>query len=669
MKQTYSILILAILAVGALQTAAVAQEGPAPAPVRPFAITSYSGELYVDGDMRRQSEKSGGATTISQQETMLEEGLRLQGQGYIYHPNLFDMFGMINLGEMQEETVVNGLNTPMRGHLRGYNLSGVFLKEKPISLRVFAMSNSSITSREFTTPVTTDRTDYGFEWFTKGRLPMRLLAERLTQHEVSDQRTDDRTTDHLRYNVADRRSNDHITEFTWDREKVAETESFPGGSSLSLPSTKDEFTLNTVQQFGPAQPNRNRFNGQFRWLDRTGFFPEQGRTADLGLELNHTKTLATFYRLFFDKDQTDTTDNRTTTAEAGFRKKIYESLDITGRVAGTDQQFIDGFDKRFGGFLTLDYRKKTGIGLFTSVLNIGREQERESSGTGTRTITDTITLTGVTPVQLSKPNIVAGSIVVTSLDRTITYVEGPTADYELTTLGAFTRVARVLPTTTIPDGGQVLVTYNIEVPKDATWMNEPLNWDNRLRIKNTPFSVFYNFRELEQELIKGLDPGSLNPSRAQLFGADMDYKGFSAEIEHEIVDQLLSPPTRANRGRVGYNRRLDPNTDLSLGASVSRLVYQNPQAFGILPGRDFLNSEALFARLNMRLNQRTTLDIGGEFNKNDGQQKDSLARLTARLMWRYRQLEFSLEAKDSLYTREATTGNEQSVFFKLSRRF
>ena len=275
-------------------------------------------------------------------------------------------------------------------------------------------------------------------------------------------------------------------------------------------------------------------------------------------------------------------------------------------------------------------------------------------------------------MQLSQPNVIEGSVVVTSLDRTITYTAAPDpdADYVLTTIGAFTFIARVLPTTDIPDGGSVLVTFLIDAPRDATWHNEPLTWNNRLKIRNTPFGVYYNFQKLDQELVKGFDPGTLNSTSSHLFGVDLDWQGLTAAAEHEIRDQQLSPnhAHRPGPGRVQPADRQQRRPEFGRQRQPAWST-RTAGSSGWSPGRDFLDTTGLFARLNTRLNSNTMFNVGVESTRDRGQQNDDLTRFIAQLLWRYRQLEFSVEARQSFYTRETTTGNESVLMFRVSRKF
>jgi hypothetical protein len=67
--------------------------------------------------------------------------------------------------------------------------------------------------------------------------------------------------------------------------------------------------------------------------------------------------------------------------------------------------------------------------------------------------------------------------------------------------------------------------------------------------------------------------------------------------------------------------------------------------------------------------RNTLLHAGAEFDQTNGLQNRKYTRLTVGMEWSYRDLEINVEARQSNYVQERTTGQEQSLLFSIRRRF
>jgi len=644
-------------------------------PIQPLGITQFGGDLLINGNMQTQSQTAPDKTVTTESERFFEETLSVNSTGYVYHPNLLEWFGDVRVGLVQQSITVNNQTNAGLGQIKGYNISGLFLREKPVSLMLFSSDMRSFINRDFASSTDLKSTRNGGQIMLKGDVPMTLMFEKVTMDENSGLRTDQRTTRHIKYTASQQRFKDAQIEFKFDHEETDETVTFrpsQGGQQTTdhLPYVRDEADLMSLIKFGAAEhPSTLGLHG--RTLQRLGTFPERIRSGDLNLDLAHTKTFSTFYRALYSETQTDVDQERNADGSVGFNQKVYDSLDIGGHVDGQKYQFSDGTRTQKAAFLTLDYRKKTPIGRYSSSLLLGERDTSEQTKNGEESIRgEWVLMNGfLNFVPLSRPNIVLGSIKVWNTTRTIEYRQGLGNDYELQTIGTITQI-EPLPGGGIGPAQTVLVDYAVVAPENAKWTTDFSTWNNRLQLPEViPIAIYYNFNRQADHLTSGKDPGILDIETGRLAGIQFDKWGLTITGEHETRDQKLSPPTTADRVRALYVMRLARDVDLSVGGTDERLVYRQARQFNLEPGRDRLNTLQGYARMTFRLQRSLLLHVDAEYDKTQGLQNRILKQVGVGVEWSYRDLEIQVEAKQSNYVQEKTTGQSQSLLFSVRRRF
>ncbi len=241
-------------------------------------------------------------------------------------------------------------------------------------------------------------------------------------------------------------------------------------------------------------------------------------------------------------------------------------------------------------------------------------------------------------------------------------------DYILRVTGAVTEVAR-LAAGGISDGQVVLVDYTVMAAKNATWTTDTLNWSSRLQLEKLPLALYYTFRSRNDTLRSGDNPGNLDRQQGQLVGVELSPGDLKIILEHEIRDQLLSPPWTADRVRATYLWRPTADVDVSVGAGAEHLKYRDAAAFALPPGRDFLDTLDAYGRATVKLRSDLLFRTEAEIMKTAGNENRSLAQVLLGLDWHYRDLELSVEAREAGYTQEQNRGTLQSIMVVLKRRF
>lgn len=181
-------------------------------------------------------------------------------------------------------------------------------------------------------------------------------------------------------------------------------------------------------------------------------------------------------------------------------------------------------------------------------------------------VTDELqTLFGFEPVALAQEHIVAGSIRVTDISGTITYVEG--VDYRIFQDGLETYIERV-PGSSILNNSEVLVDYVFENRRGR--LEERIR-DYSLGVKWRFAEPYVKVRDRTQSL-EGGDPALLNPGRQTIRGL---------KLQQAFAGGLVTPAYRVetedNTQRVQPLERLTRNASLTFdwANGLGALAYRN----------------------------------------------------------------------------------------------
>ena len=154
--------------------------------VRPLQLTDYSGYLEFKNRSREEDQKSKvGAGDTNNKETIFQESLRLDLDGYIYHPNFleFTAGGLFGLKQSEFDQVFGNReeHSADQGPIYEFDLDGHFFKKKPYPGSVFARRYEAIEPRPFLSSLDTVTTTYGVAWqYVSEKTPTSLLCSSVT---------------------------------------------------------------------------------------------------------------------------------------------------------------------------------------------------------------------------------------------------------------------------------------------------------------------------------------------------------------------------------------------------------------------------------------------------------------------------------------------------------
>ncbi|HRX84991.1 MAG TPA: hypothetical protein P5572_08235, partial [Phycisphaerae bacterium] len=345
-------------------------------------LTNVGGHVeFIARDRRRNQTSKVGTGNIRSQETIFEENVGLDTEGYIYHPNLveFTAAGLFGLLQYQFEDEFDGRQRSARedGELLEFDLSADILQKKPYPGTVFARRNRELEPRPFQSSLLTTTTNFGLVWqYVDERMPTNL---QFTHTDVKldplggEEETGRQRNTSFRFETAYVVNDRNAFSLTFEHLEVAE-------QPYELNYNSDELTLGHRLDFGTSQ--RFRLESELNLYRQEGTFNVDRLRWREVLRVDHTDTLRSRYA-FELQDRTQGTlagvqpiGERSYRGDILFEHELYESLISQLQVYGQAQRFDSGLDiDRYGAFVNFDYRKINPWGVLLANYRAGMQRE------------------------------------------------------------------------------------------------------------------------------------------------------------------------------------------------------------------------------------------------------------------------------------------------------
>lgn len=550
------------------------------ADVQAIQLTDMGGYLEFVARQRERDQKSKvGAGDTRAKETILEESVRLEIDGYTYHPNFleFSLGGLFGLLQQSFEEDFSGRDRSSSddGTIIEFDLDGHFFKKKEYPGSVFARRYRALEARPFQPSIETTTTNYGVLWqYVSERMPtsFQFSHNDVRLEPLSKEEEDGRQTDtQFRFETGYRFSDHNALSFVYNRQSV-EQEPF------KLDYDLDEMTLSHRLDFGEG--HRHRLDSEFNLYDQRGTFDiERWRWREI-LRLQHTENLRTWYQLeVLDRTQGSLSgvppiQERSYLLSGALEHQLYESLltQLTGFVQ--KQEFEAGADiDRMGAQASFDYRKKNPWGELVADYRARLQREERSGGDVLAEVIDERrTFRDPQPVVLTNPRISTSSIFITAEDSFTAYQIG--RDYTVRRIGDEIEIERV-PTGFIEDGETVLIDYTFNLGGDFTL--ETVAQDFGIR-QNFDFglSPYYRLRWQDQTISPQEATGAVaDDITANILGVEFRRWSLRLVAEYEDHDSTINP-FQAIRLTADYTHRFDFGATGIVKARWSDFNYDPP---------------------------------------------------------------------------------------------
>ena len=527
--------------------------------IAPFRLTGIDGYMvarYLSDDSR-SSGQAGGAGSRAKQSNMSEE-IFLMTHSYIYHPSLLslDLGGgpVIDKGSYNAD----GVATNSKRQLVNFSGRATVLRDKPYTGALFYDRRNQTQSMGPAQVMLTENTRYGLN-FSLLRpvtpIPLQVdLTRSENQGRGAEQVIQDRI-DQLRLRMDANVGKLGSSTFQY---LGARQDSVSGSSGLPIQassSSNDNVNLDTRLKFGA----RNEYDlDNAVALNTNKYTAGQGALAELkdfrfGLDLRgrHSDALQTYGRYNLNTGKQGEQAMTLNSASAGVSYRLNPELSGTLAARGDNNRSSQVGSTAYGIDGSAQYRRTLPLGEATAGYSFAYSQrEQQATAQQARVIGEHVTLAGTTLARLGKEQIIAGTVVVSNLTRTQTFVEG--RDYVLSQIGLRLRIQRLIGGN-ILDGQEVLTDYAYATGGNyaASQLDNTVNLSWALK---SYLNVFLRYMDSAPHLDSGAPTSPLNPGRSILYGSRAElplsllWQEFliGGRAEHENRHEVISPYERAS---------------------------------------------------------------------------------------------------------------------------
>jgi hypothetical protein len=659
-------LLSLVLVVGV--TGCQSMQGPSVDGVKPIEFTSIRRQLELTARVRDQEQTSKvGAGSTSSKEKIFEQGVRIETEGSVYHPNFmeFSLAGLFGLLQEDFESDFDGRRrvSSDSGEVLEFDFEGNFLKKKPYPGTVYARQYRRLDPRPFLSSLLTTTQNYGFAWqYVDDKMPTSL------QFDSTDVKLDPLDPDEepgrqenttLRFETSYRFTDNNVLSFKYDRRTVSE-------EPFDLAYDADELTLGHRLDFGDR--HHHRLDSELVYFDQRGTFDIERLRWRETLRLSHSETLRSWYQAeIVDRTQGSLAgippiEETSYLLSGTVEHKLYDSLVSQLFGFGQFQDFADGLQiTRLGIQPSFEYRKKNPWGVLLADYQFRIQNEkREGAGQSFEVINERLTFRDPEPVVLSNTNVEVSSIFVTAEDRATLYRAGE--DYRVQRIGDRIEIERV-PTGRIADGQTVEVDYTWEVAGDLTL--DTLNHNFQIR-QNFEMGLqpYYRLRKQDQT-VTPVDATGVVPEdiTAHIVGSEFRRGPVRLLGEYEDHDSSINP-YEAIRLSGDYTHRFHRD-----GTSRLRLRWVDIDRSGdILRKTEFFTAEV---RHRQRIGKHLTLEGAVLYRTEDDSLTgpDEGVDVDLSLEWMIRETELRVTYEYGQFEDDFAENRNQMLYVQFRRRF
>jgi hypothetical protein len=579
--RTHSFVALALVCAASL-IQGCQSGGPQRRGIRAFHVTDTRGYVEFESRQREREQNSKvGAGDVRSEESLFEEKLNLEFDGYGYHPNFLEFTLGATFGLLQHE--FDDLFSERRrssgdaGSILEFDAEAHFLKKKSYPGSVFARRHRTIEPRRFLSSIETTTTNLGFNWqYISDRTPtnLRFSHTDVKLEPLGDVEEDGRQKNTLlRFETSYRVSHSNVFGLIYEYQSVEQ-------QPFQLEYDSDELTLSHRLDFGARK--QYRLDSELNFFEQRGSFDiERARWREL-LRIQHAERLRSWYRFeVLDRTQGSFTgvppiEERSWLLSGTMEHELYGSLlsQFHGFVGSQDFE-SSGIIDRWGTQASFDYRKKNPWGVLLANYRARYEEEDRSGGGVTAEVLDeSHTFRDPARVRLTGENIATSSIFITGEDGFTVFQNG--IDYVIRRLGDAVEIERV-PTGRIADGDTILVDYTFRL--FGQFARETRTHDFSVR-QDFDFGLlpYYRLRWQDQTITgRGAEAAVAEDVTAHTGGLEFQRRPFRLLAEYEDHDSNINP-FRAVRLSADLTHRFKTGATASVKGRWSRFEHQEPVA-------------------------------------------------------------------------------------------
>ena len=564
------------------------------------------GASYEFTDERRTDGETDTETIVTNHE--YNEWLELDVDGSIYNPALISFSQYLKFEWRQLESELDEEpSTSSSGFLVGYDTRLSVLKDKPYTLDLHALRNQDTSSSPFVSRTQSDTTQYGADL----RLRYRIMPTTLSySHSETEQEGFYHSTDI--YDTLDLKMSHRG--FTYngsyeDRQRTTD-DTFESDVQSTDHYLRGDHFLDQEKQVRLKSLASYRQTNSDTLDYSTAYLSER-------LLWKHAETLESDYEARFQRSIWDESENRSTYAQARITHFLYENL-VTRLSGNYDKyDFDENGEITYGGLLDVSYNRRIPGGhLYIDLSNEYEVTDRDIVQRFPQITEEPHILTTGTVTLLSRENIDVDSIVVTDQTGSIIYINE--IDYRITEIERSTRISRI-PSSAIPDGGGVLVSYRyLSNPAYDSSIHRQ-DYDVRFFLWSA-LTISFRYNLTDERLLSGIPPE--NYSDSERWGAGLNWVWRWTETSIDFDDTTADSGVSTRRWRVEEQLTLRPTRSLFWGIQgwYSKTDFKDTgeteDAYGLTVNQDWrplrwcvFNLQASWREINGTFEESTDKEI------------------------------------------------------------
>ncbi|MHB1123584.1 MAG: hypothetical protein ACYC0T_12800 [Ramlibacter sp.] len=593
--------------------------------IAPFRLTGVDGYVQVRSltDDSLYSQQSGSAGSHARQSNLIEEVLLLT-HSYVYHPSLLslDLGGGPVLDRSRYE--LNGERTD--ANRRMYNLQALatVLRDKPYTGQLFFGRHNQTQNLGPALEILTENTRYGASLSLRNPvtpMPLKLDLTRSDNRGRGGQYVIDDRIDQAHFTTSANIGKSGGSNFQY---MGTRQHSVSGSTGLPIQISRfhgNSAQLNTRLKLGALNQydfaNTIALNTNDYTVGQA--LPTQLRDFDFGVDLRgqHASDSQTYARYNFSSGRRDQDSMRSNSASAGITHDFNPHLSGTLAARGESNRASHLSFALYAIDGSAQYRRPLPLGQATLDCSFSySRRDQHATALQSRLLGERLTLTGTTLVTLGKPQIVAGTVVVSNLTRTQRFVEG--RDYVLSQIGLDLRIQRLLGGN-ILDGQEVLIDYDFALGGSyrASQFDSAVgaSWAYKSYL-----SMFARYTASAPRIDSGAPTSPLNQARTTLFGLRAEVPlslpwwplllGGNAERENRR-ETILPYQRSSHETYAQVDLPLVDTGNIRIGSRRMQVDYDNNPAQGV-------NLQAYDLRLWSRLPYGIDLSVDGSRERDSG---------------------------------------------------
>jgi len=638
--------------------------------IKTLELTNLGGSAdFIVRHRERELKSKTGPSETRSEETIFEESLSLETDGYMLHPNLFE-FGLgavAGLVQEEFEDIVDGdkRKSSHTGDLFEFDVDLRAFKKRNFPISAFAHRRRGLVPRPFLPSLETTTTSYGLTLqYVSKKTPTTFQFShtdaKLGPLYIAGGREEDgrqRNTD-VRFETAYNFSDNHSLSFLYEYKSVDE-------KPFEFNYDADEVTLTHYLEFGGRR--RHRLRSELNYLNQSGTTDIERTRWREELRLKYTDTLESLFQLeALDRTRGSRSANiprikeRSLYISGSLQHQLFQSQTSQLQLFVRRQKFDPELTiTRWGGQGNINYHRTNPLGVLRADYTLRMERNDHKGLAQTNEIVDEVhTFRDSDPIILGNRNVDIGTITVRAEDRVTYYQRG--WDYSVQTIGNTVEIWR-LPGGRIADGENVIIDYVFQF--GGTFELDTLSHNFGLQ-QDFDFGLtpYYRFEWQDQTLSPKSATGAIEED-ITAHVAGVEYKKASLRLfaEYEDRDSNINPFVSTRLG-ASYTHRFKSGAETTLRARWTDTSHGWPHERQI---------ELLTLEGRHRHPFTSNLTFEGAVLYRDG--KDSVSRdtegvdVSLSLEWSIRKTKIRMTFEQSEYEDEFTWSDSSALFVHVRR--